>query len=349
MKWFDDPYLEHASHRRRVLQMCMYAVHLASGSTLFCRRITAGTIQTYILNVATFLMRFDSCRLDPRKTEEGDRLHPMLKSIYAELERWEKVPNRREPFTLEMLEAMYDESVFGKHAFTSKWESHKDWFNVCVRGGCRLTEWAQDSSHSDVADPILDIFGDTKAFCLNDFEFEADDRTRLQGAAILGWSVTSLRKCDVTFRTQKNGAHGEKRLFTRSTKRSFIESMYRIIQRFVQLRGASDTTTPLSIYLDEKTGEVKLITSKDIETIMRKLAAHVYKITKESDLQRWSAHSLRVGACVILHAMGFTGAQIKFLLRWRSDAFLVYLRNIAVLADQQNDAIDKLLAMPDIL
>ena len=65
-------------------------------------------------------------------------------------------------------------------------------------------------------------------------------------------------------------------------------------------------------------------------------------------LQLWSAHSLRVGACVILHTMGFTGTQIKFLLRWKSDTFMMYLRNVALLSDQQDEAIDKAAALPDL-
>ena len=42
-------------------------------------------------------------------------------------------------------------------------------------------------------------------------------------------------------------------------------------------------------------------------------------------LHLWSAHSLRVGACVILHAAGFTEPQIQFLLRWCSTSFLELL------------------------
>jgi hypothetical protein len=42
-----------------------------------------------------------------------------------------------------------------------------------------------------------------------------------------------------------------------------------------------------------------------------------------------------VGACVILHGMGFTDTQIQFLLCWQSNALYVYLRNIAGLAHKQ--------------
>jgi hypothetical protein len=87
---------------------------------------------------------------------------------------------------------------------------------------------------------------------------------------------------------------------------------------------------------------------------MRLVAANVYGLnpSKPEDkalLQKWSAHSLRVGACVIIHSRGMSHAQIKFLLRWRSDAFMVYLRNTAVLADSQNVLFNEADAMPNFL
>jgi hypothetical protein len=48
--------------------------------------------------------------------------------------------------------------------------------------------------------------------------------------------------------------------------------------------------------------------------------------------------------------MELTGTQIKWLLRWRSDAFMVYLRNLAVTANQQVLAFNKAGAtMPQFL
>ena len=85
---------------------------------------------------------------------------------------------------------------------------------------------------------------------------------------------------------------------------------------------------------------------------MRTLAAHMCgldPVKDKADLQRWSAHSLRVGACVSLHTMGFSGPQIKFLLRWKSDTFMMYLRNVAMLSNKQDEALDKLAAMPDLI
>ena len=89
-----------------------------------------------------------------------------------------------------------------------------------------------------------------------------------------------------------------------------------MIQCFVALRGANDVTTPLSVYCD-KNGPVHLLNACDIELHMRLLAAEIHKLCpkkSKKELQRWSSHSTRVGACVMLHQMGATEAQLKFLL-----------------------------------
>jgi hypothetical protein len=47
--------------------------------------------------------------------------------------------------------------------------------------------------------------------------------------------------------------------------------------------------------------------------------------------------------------MGFSATLIKWLLRWRSDAFMTYLRNLAINARQQVMAMDRASAMPNFL
>ena len=82
---------------------------------------------------------------------------------------------------------------------------------------------------------------------------------------------------------------------------------------------------------------------------MRAVASKTFHLHPTNDrdaLRLWSSHSLRVGACVLLHAMGFPPQDIKWLLRWMSDAFMAYLRNTAVLSQRQNQALDKAAAMP---
>ena len=110
-------------------------------------------------------------------------------------------------------------------------------------------------------------------------------------------------------------------------------------------------TTPLFCYFDKTSRDVKLVTTPDIETFMRGLASTVFGLsrTKQEDvvaLKRWGSHSLRVGAACVLHAMGFQPLDIQWLLRWRSLAFMAYLRNLAILSNRQHQALDKAATMP---
>ena len=273
----------------------------------------------------------------------------LLQDVYSELERWESVPNRREPFSVEMLAAQEAKVIDTQATFLSFDAAFTDWSEVGLFNGNRRAEWCQDSSHSQPASPRINRFGDTEAFCILDIVMHTTDGRRFTGADILSVPVTEYEACYITWRTQKNGDHGQTKVWGRAQHeggRSLINPMYRIIKRFVTLRGIKDTSTPLALYQTDsfKEPEVLLITDSKATTAMRWLASKVYKldpIKKKTELQRWSCHSFRVGACTLLHTQGFTGEQIKFILRWNSDAFMTYLRNSILLANQQVQALDR--------
>ena len=232
-----------------------------------------------------------------------------------------------------------------------------DWFECGLFAGFRLSEWAQEASASRMETFQLDVHGDAKALCLGDVRFASSTGARVSAAdAVAAPPGTQFDKCWITFRTQKNGENGEEKLFTRNTNRGgmcFVSAMLRIVRRFARIRSAQDLATPLALYKGSPTCDApSFVTSVQIEKMMRSLASKVYSLHPVKDkakLQRWSSHSLRVAACMILHALGFTETQIKFLLRWRSNAFMMYLRNSAILANFQNEVLDRAMAMPNFL
>jgi hypothetical protein len=62
-------------------------------------------------------------------------------------------------------------------------------------------------------------------------------------------------------------------------------------------------------------------------------------VTDPKELEKFSSHSIRVGACVALHAAGVSKLNIKFALRWKSDSFYTYLRNLPCQAAQTAAAV----------
>jgi hypothetical protein len=355
MRWDTDLAAMQLDPRRGLLQLAMYAQHLGTGSNLLCRTIRTDTIKKYVTVAASLHALFGAHPRDFRKDSPTDtKVSPTLSAVYNEQKRWEDVPNRREPFTLEMLDAMKDDFAASGHGANTRTAALLDWFECGLFAGLRLGEWAQTAYRSEITSYQLNIRNEARALCMCDVRFESAQRGQYSAADAAAATNLTMVKCWIKFRTQKNGQHGEEKLFTSNNSgKCFPSAMLRIIRRFISLRGVSDCGTPLAIYQPDSPGKsTTFITAPDIEAAMRKVAARVYHLDPVRDaksLMKWSAHSLRVGACVIIHSMGMSTAQIKFLLRWRSDGFMVYLRNTATLAHRQNDIFNEADAMPHFL
>jgi hypothetical protein len=356
MKLDDDMALEHACIQRCNWQLGLYAVHLATGNSVSCRAIKAATIDKYIRNVAKFCARTNP--RDPRKLEQTQKLlAPTIQGVLDEARRWEEIPDRREPFTIEMLRYLIEMRDTQPHIYgpDSLMATMIDYASAGLYDGFRLSEWAQPNGHHEISNPHLNHKGEACAFCLGDIRFLSSDKIRVPIAQVLKLDPSSqiVGRDFIKYRTQKNGKHGEERQHTRNlspTAPCHVASMMRVVHRLVRIVGVK-YNVPLCVYRHDN-GTARYVTASLIESTFRMAAAHVYKLDPISDsahLRKWSAHSMRVGACVILHGMGFTDTQIQFLLRWTSNAFYVYLRNIAGLAHKQNRALEDLSVMPNFI
>jgi hypothetical protein len=354
MNLTDDWLLEEVTQVRRNWQLALYATHLATGSTLWLKSIKSATISKYLLDISKFLTRFHP--IDTRKTDATTKsLAPCIQSVLTEVARWEGLVDKREPYTTDMFH--WQDRRCQDFPTTSQDSIHhalRDWFGVGLYGGLRLTEWAQEKSNSDISHPLLDPNGVPKAFCLADLEFRTAGNSRITLEDAFKAPEGSIERAIITFSHQKNKHHGEKRTFIRNTRTPrlcFVTLMLRIFKRFIRLVGWNHRQTPLGIYRTA-TGQALFITASDIVAKMHEAACAVYNlhpIRDKATLKLWSSHSLRVGACVILHALGFSGPQIKFLLRWASDCFMEYLRNLGALSTLQNAAMADIETMPNFI
>jgi hypothetical protein len=129
---------------------------LATGNNVF-----------YLRDVATFLSRFSP--VDARYRNATDKtIAPIIKAVTDEVIRWENIPDRREPFTLEMWKYLSSSLCPSSHP-DGIISTITDWAGCGLYGGFRNTEWAQnEDSHAALDNPILDIFGVPKAFGLDD-------------------------------------------------------------------------------------------------------------------------------------------------------------------------------------
>ena len=351
----DDWTLATQSQERANYQFALYATHLATGSSIYSRSIKAATITSYLADVAKFIGRFRD--IDPRYVSSTDtKLAPVISKVLAEQRRWESVPNRREPFTLAMYAHIAAVAATSPDSCSLE-NAMANWTLCNPYAGCRGIEWAQSSTTSA---PLYayhrNRFDHAYAFTLADVRCttaaEAHITTVLQAVA----TPTVVGNIHLRFEEQKNGNNGEWKLFVRNTDNPalcFVTSFLNILARFFALIGPERTEFPLSIYrtVNGSNATVLNITTADVERSLRAAAStlfNLHPIVNKRELQLWSAHSLRVGACATLYSNGFTEMEIKFLLRWKSNAFMTYLRNLAVTSRRHNAAMNDVRVMPNL-
>ena len=96
---------------------------------------------------------------------------------------------------------------------------------------------------------------------------------------------------------------------------------------------------PLAVYGIK--GSKKFIFNTEVKDEMQKCATKIYKLTDSEEIQRYSSHSVRVGACVTLHATGASDLTIQIRLRWKSLTFRDYLRQVQQIQDEHKIAINE--------
>jgi hypothetical protein len=173
------------------------------------------TIGNYLRNVAQFFAHF--LVVDVRKVDATQlRLAPVIQAILDKVRSWEKVPDKREPFT----PAMWTHIM---HAATSQVSTPHllgasicDWFGCGLFVGFRLIEWAQEAGASSILSPLLDDRGVTKAFCLPDIEFRLANNKRASQREAFDLPDKLIHRARITFTHQKNGNNGEQQVFVRT-------------------------------------------------------------------------------------------------------------------------------------
>ena len=85
-------------------------------------------------------------------------------------------------------------------------------------------------------------------------------------------------------------------------KHCFVEASKCIRARAKRL--AVKKEDPIAVYSEIKKGKKKTcyIDDKHITSLLQEAASIVYNIKDKKELSKFTAHSVRVGACVILHS-----------------------------------------------
>ncbi len=90
---------------------------------------------------------------------------------------------------------------------------------------------------------------------------------------------------------------------------------------------------PVAVYTTKK-GKVMYLTGNKIAELLWKAVKNVYPDTTPDKFKQYSAHSLRVWACVLLNEAGKLPDYIKKRLRWLGNSFRIYLWDTAIIQHQ---------------
>ena len=271
----DDYLLEHVSQERANYQMAMYAVYLSQGETLFFKSIKVSTIATYLRNAATLIKRVRGS--NPRYQDPSDKsLAPIIRAVLDPLKKWEELPNRREPFTLDMLQQSVNQT-HNSHP-NSILSAISDNFVVALHAGMRCAEWAQTATNrSKIGSHHLNFKGLSYALTLADIEFHTEPHNPYSIENIIAKPDFIPHSCTIRFKTQKNGTNNEFRKFPDNKEKPdlcFVRAMASIVRRFVSIMGYNEEL-PISIYQPDPltSKEARNITRTEIEFHMQRIAA----------------------------------------------------------------------------
>ena len=193
-----DPVMKLFSQEDRNLVMACYAVALCNDENLISKNINTSTIKLYLAAAARMSVPF--AKLDPTKNMFGQKSE-FIQAVLKEHKRWEKMPNRRSPFTPKMMNTALLEKPSHPDSLTA---ALNDWFILCLFVGPRKSEWCQDcAAFKKQKTHLRNVDNSSKAFTFRDFKFLGEGNKHL--SAFQASNLNNISAVRITWRFQKNG------------------------------------------------------------------------------------------------------------------------------------------------
>ena len=272
----------------------------------------------------------------PSPTDFSDKSN-WTSILVHNLEREENIAKQRKPL---------DSKIFAEILKMSE-EAGEDSvealvLNVCAVG--RTLGWRK-SEHSQTKQDKIDYHvypsGNKvmKSINGNDVEFrDVNDKPVLIKS---NTNLTRLNEGDVVFRHQKNRQNKQRvgiKADKKNSKTCSCINLGQMVQRKRRLGHSMDL--PLTVYKNKK-GQIKYLTGTILTNMIRKAVKRAYPEISREELMLYSAHSIRVWACVLLHETGKLPDFIKKRLRWLGESYRVYLRDTEKTRSQHVEALSK--------
>lgn len=306
---------------------------LCQNETIKARVVKTDCIKQYIKAAKTFCTALNI--QDPNITAQGE-YDPIFKLLLDEHKQWDAVMNKREPVSEEMFEYITRNQ---EGPLTSLSRTTADWLTIGRQAGLRISEYGQEEAFlSRTGNFATNHFGQSTAFTLDDFMFYGRSRMNIHYDRHTRLELKYITAARIRWRTQKNKEKEESIWYARNDEdpsRCVIRAMLRIRERAQEM--CIPAGHPIGMYRDVN-GARGFVTNNNMSKTFQDAARVVHKITDEKTLKKYSSHSIRVMACVLLFAKGKNTDFIKFRLRWKSNCFEMYLRHVPRQAQEHNKA-----------
>ena len=147
-------------------------------------------------------------------------------------------------------------------------------------------------------------------------------------------------KIKLTFRIQKNRQNGQPITFVADNKHPDICLVCVAYQIFLQAKrlGQSDNQ-PMGVFANHQ-GITKYLTASKIAEVLQSFAKTCHPDLTRDEIMRFTLHSIRVWAVVLLDEAGMNADFIKSWLCWMGDLYRSYLRDTAVLQTKHVSALE---------
>jgi hypothetical protein len=176
--------------------------------------------------------------LDARMFTGAAVIAAPIKKVIDEMKRFEKQPNRREPWTLQLQSRLFRET--DDKPADSLAKAGCQWYCCVFPAGCRRIKWWQPYANRDPSKaPDQNDWKDTYAFCVDDVQFLGIGQFRLTTPRTISHRK-EVYYVELTFRMQKNGKHGEVKRYSRNTRTPSLDAVANwivILKRFDRLAG----------------------------------------------------------------------------------------------------------------
>jgi hypothetical protein len=300
------------------------------------------TVEGYAKAVNT-LFALRNCPLPVDFADPGNKGNILIRNLAVA----ENVANQRNPLS----PAIVAEII--KAAQNSHHDSAENAvLNILAIGrllGFRISEYGQTQQNKIDYHTYANKKTIIKAFLFSDWESFSNDGNKVNLAGLI--SSMSLEQIyemvdyvSVCWRIQKNRKNGQKVKVKKDLKNKILCPVWnalQIILRKFRIDRSNINSTPLCVFRAKKGDgfETRYLTGAKVADVIRKAVKRVHPDVSKEELNKYSAHSIRVWACVLMDQANMKPMTIKARLRWLGNSFELYLRDTSKINEMHRNSV----------